>query len=336
MGRVRRDPIVLNRMSVISHVRALRPKELTVVKHESPSLPKCPFCQGNEDVTPPATLVVKYGDSGLSFLKDDGDYRIRDWLVRIFPNKYPIFSKDGFNGYGHHEVVVEHPQHDVNPYNMTLGHLIVVLTATLHRIKELHNDPAVKHVYLFKNFGGGGGASITHSHTQLTATSIVLPSVYEEIRYSKLFNSKFRSCPYCELIRKEVRSPRLVYANKHFIVVTSYAPRNSHEVWILPLNHSPRPLDISKEEVTSLADALLKLMRAYNKCLGNIDFNLWLHMSPKADEYNEFYHWHIEVLPATVLWGGLEKGGNVYVVTTSPEDSARELRDCLKWVTVPN
>lgn len=329
MDRIRRDPIVFSRISIISHIRALRPKELTIVKHETPNITKCPFCQGNEDMTPPATLLVRYGDRGLEYLKDNESFRIRDWLVRIIPNKYPIFSRDGLDPYGYHEVVIEHPQHDVNLYNMSLNHLNIFLSAVFRRIKELYNDSTVKHVYIFKNFGSGGGASIAHSHTQLIASSTVLPSVYEEIRYSKLLYSKLKNCPYCELIKREVNSPRLVYKNKSFIVFTSYAPRNSYETWILPLSHASNPFNIDNE-VSFFAEALSKLMSSYRKCLGTVDFNFWLHVSPKGIKCEEFYHWHLEVLPITTLWGGLEKGGNAYVVTSSPEDSAKDLRNCLE------
>ncbi|MEM4556749.1 MAG: DUF4931 domain-containing protein [Sulfolobales archaeon] len=330
MGDVRRDPIVYNRISIISPTRGLRPKELTVVRHEVSNSSKCPFCQGNEDMTPPATLVLRYEGGNLKLLRDDPDYRVRDWLIRIVPNKYPIFTKEGSNGYGYHEVVIEHPRHDISIYDMAIEHLGLVFFAVFHRAKELYNDPTIRHVYLFKNFGGGGGASLPHPHMQLVATSVTLPSVIEELKYSKILYAKLGSCPYCELVRREVRSLRLVYMNKEFVVVTSYAPRHPYEAWILPLKHSLDPLELcNEEEILSFADALGKLMIAYKKCLGSVDFNFWLHMSPKGGRYSEYYHWHLEVLPVTTPWGGLEKGGNVYVVTLSPEEAARELRSSL-------
>ncbi len=323
---VRRDPIVHSRISIISPIRGLRPKELTVVRHEASNVVGCPFCRGNEDMTPPATLVVKYDGGDLKFLKDDLEARVRDWLIRVVPNKYPIFTKDSSKGYGYHEVVIEHPRHDINIYNMSVEHLRLVLLAAFHRIKELYAEPSVKHAYLFKNYGGGGGASLPHSHMQLVATSITLPSVHEELKHSKALHRRLGECPYCALVRRELKSPRTVYANQGFIVVTSYAPRNPYEAWVLPLKHDPDPLRLSDDEVLALADALSKLMKAYSRCLGNIDFNFWLHISPKGDKHGEYYHWHLEVLPITTLWGGLEKGGNAYVVTLSPEDSAEELR----------
>ncbi|MGZ8866887.1 MAG: hypothetical protein ACXW2P_00985, partial [Thermoanaerobaculia bacterium] len=48
----------------------------------------CPFCRGNESMTPPE--LERIGDP---------------WRIRVFPNKYP--AVDG------HEVIVESPEHGV-------------------------------------------------------------------------------------------------------------------------------------------------------------------------------------------------------------------------------
>ncbi len=330
LSEVRRDPIVRSRVSIISPIRGLRPKELTFVRHETLNISKCPFCRGNEEMTPPATLVVKYEGGCLKFLRDSLNSTVGDWLVRIVPNKYPIFTRESPNAYGYHEVVIEHPEHNVNIYDMSVEHLRLAFLAVFHRIKELYNDPSIRHAYLFKNFGGGGGASLPHPHMQLVATSTILPSVYEELRYSKAIYGKLGNCPYCKLLEGEVSSPRLIYMNGEFAVITSYAPRNSYEAWILPLKHMSDPLKLSDGETSAFADAFSKLMNAYSKCLGTINLNFWLHMSPKGSKHKSYYHWHLEVLPITTLWGGLEKGGNAYVIASSPEDSANELRESLR------
>jgi len=328
LSEVRRDPIVLSRVSVISPVRGLRPKEVTLIRHESPQVTVCPFCPGNEFMTPPATLVVEGVDGGVKYLEEDPDLRVSNWLVRVVPNKYPIFTQTNGGSYGYHEVIIEHPNHTIKPYDIPINHLSLIIQVIISRINHLFKDPKVVHAYVFKNYGGGGGASLTHPHTQLVATSITIPSVVEELRFSKRLYKRLGECPYCRLIRKEVNSPRLIYMNDSFAVIAPYAPRNPYETMIIPLTHSTTILEMKDEEITALADVLNKLLTSYKVCLGDIDYNFWIHIAPKGIG-NEYYHWHIEFLPMTTLWGGLEKGGNVYVVTTKPEDYSKELKEAI-------
>ena len=53
---------------------------------------KCPFCPGNEEMTPQADLVlVKMGDTLVKQTDSEGD-PVRGWVVRVFPNKYPVVA----------------------------------------------------------------------------------------------------------------------------------------------------------------------------------------------------------------------------------------------------
>ena len=135
---IRYDPIVPTRVSVISKVRRFRPKELTLIRHEATHLIQCPFCPGNEHMTPPATLVIKKEGDMIRYYRDSNDLRVKGWLVRIFPNKYPIFSPYvTTSGYGYHEVVVETPNHSIKPYMMSNGELALVFKAVLTRINAV-------------------------------------------------------------------------------------------------------------------------------------------------------------------------------------------------------
>lgn len=100
--KVGRDPIALNRISVMSKVRKPRPKEFCCISTEEQNvLPVCPFCPGNEELNPSVTLVLKFDASGLRFYIEEGE--CHNWVVRIVPNKYPAFSTHTVGpGYGYH------------------------------------------------------------------------------------------------------------------------------------------------------------------------------------------------------------------------------------------
>lgn len=105
---------------IIAAERAKRPEEFAKERPaamEQPAYsPTCPFCPGNEGMTPEAILTIPYADP-------EGK-----WDVRVVPNKYPALvpSPDGEyqtrsewvgphlrrDGIGEHEIVVETPLHN--------------------------------------------------------------------------------------------------------------------------------------------------------------------------------------------------------------------------------
>ncbi len=330
---VRKDFIVPSRISIISKVRGLRPKEFKYGKtvRKTP-LSECPFCPGNEFKTPPATLVVKLVGREVLYLKDSNNERVRDWKVRIFPNKYPALTTLGTSlNYGYHEVIVETPEHIDLPYVKDLNQYVLVFKAIVKRFTDILKDPKINHVILIKNYGPLSGASLEHPHMQFFATSFPLPYVVEEITYSTKYYKDYGRCPYCELISKDLCSSRFIYSNERFVILSARAPRSPYEVWVLPKKHERSFINITDEEIRYLVDALQKILKAYEKCLGNPSFNLWLHTSPKklskSDDY--VYHWHIEISPILTTWGGFEKGSGTYIIPVSPEKAGEYLKKCI-------
>ena len=323
---VRRDFIVPTRVTIISKVRKFRPKDFLESKIVEIRKSVCPFCPGNEHMTPPATLIAKIEGNEVKYYRDEGDTRVKGWFVRIFPNKYPaLITSLPPPTYGYHEVIVETPNHDQEAYFLPVEKYALVLRAVFKRIADIIKDPNINHVILIKNYGSRSGASLEHPHMQLFATSFTLPYIMEEIEYCTKHYKSTNICPYCKLISEEKKSPRLIYENEKFIAISARAPRTPYESWILPKFHEDKPLSLDDDSLINLADVLSKVLRAIHGYLNNPSYNIWLHMAPKLS--NELiYHWHIEIAPVLVTWGGFERGSGVYIVPVSPEEAAQELR----------
>ena len=68
-------------ISIVAPERGLRPNLFLAERKEQ----RCPFCPGNEELTPPADLViVKRGETLLKQTDAEGD-TIKNWTVRVFP-----------------------------------------------------------------------------------------------------------------------------------------------------------------------------------------------------------------------------------------------------------
>lgn len=131
------------RWSVIAPERITRPEELQSGERAK----KCPFCPGNESLTPPE--LYRIGGEG------------REWKVRVVPNKFPITD--------FHEVIVHSPD-DVNDIE-SLDLEQVKLIFQVYRVRYLANVSNGQ-VLIFCNHGESAGASLRHPHSQL----VVIPN----------------------------------------------------------------------------------------------------------------------------------------------------------------
>ena len=122
----------------------------------------CPFCPGNESLTPPE--IAHAGDP---------------WRVRVFPNKYPAA-----NG---HEVIVDSNRHDASFESLENAAEVAAMYISRYR-----SHPDASHVSLFKNEGERAGASIDHLHSQLIPLPFLPPRIE---RHLAAFMSG--PCPLC-------------------------------------------------------------------------------------------------------------------------------------------
>jgi UDPglucose--hexose-1-phosphate uridylyltransferase len=77
----------------------------------------------------------------------------------------------------------------------------------------------------------------------------------------------------------------------------------------------------------SLADLLGDFLKRLDSALVSPAYNFVIHTSPIGEEINDFYHWHIEMMPKLTKVAGFEWGTGFYINPTPPEEAARFLRD---------
>jgi UDPglucose--hexose-1-phosphate uridylyltransferase len=338
-----RKDYLLNRWVVIATERARRPTDFANRKKETATNATCPLCRGNEHLTPPAVLVYLPQDMGVLKEKEQGDFRYANWLVRVIPNLYPAFAPpeksvyaqgtvetDDF-GYavGHHEVLIESPNHDAQPSNAPLSQLVNLVNAYKDRLYEMSQKPYVKYVQIFRNYGLEAGASLSHAHSQIIATPFVPSIVSEEMASSKSYFIQNGTCVFCDLIKKETDTQRQIMDSEHFFVFAPYASINPMEFWIVPKRHSTNLLDLSEEETQDFAVTLKSTLSALKNLVDDPPYNYGIHLAINR-EAQEYYHWHLEVYPKLSIWAGFEKSTGMYINTVTPEAAAAELKKLIQ------
>ena len=345
---IRLNPIVPSQSVLVATARGMRPKkaEAPAPRDTRAHVDTCPFCVGNEHMTPPA--IGTYPDGV-------------PWQLRIVENLYPVLGDDRENpnlvfglqqtidGYGRHEVMIDHNQHGIAVHEMSETHLALLFGTYRTRMEQLYkSNPRLRYVLVFKNFGPAAGASIAHTHSQFIATPVVPDNVQDEVEHSRLYYEKNHRCIFCTLIDEALTFEATLYdresgeirrkldvgqfvieRGKKFIAIKPFASRYEWEVHILPLTHQSDFLSITPDEVADLARIVRRTMTRLDAVLGGAQYNYFLHSvphAPNAAQCGASYHWHLEICPRTSIPTGFELGSGLFVNTVSPEAAAAKLR----------
>lgn len=337
-----RKDYLLNRWVVIATERSRRPTDFAKQKAEAAQTSVCPLCVGNEHMTPPAVLLYLKQNGEIKKDKDRNGLRSKNWLIRVVPNLYPAFAppkeqatrlqimKSENFGYavGHHEVLVESPNHDEDPADAELPQLTHLINAYIDRFRELSAKPYVQYVSIFRNYGKEAGASLSHAHSQIITTPTVPRIVEEEMAASKNFYGQHQKCVFCDIIEKETKSPRLIFVNSRFVVFAPYTSVHPIEFWIIPKKHDINILNLTKPEIKTFAETLKTSLKALKDLVNDPPYNYGFHLSLDHEAEN-YYHWHLEVYPKLSIWAGFEKNTGLYINTVTPETAAAELRETI-------
>jgi UDPglucose--hexose-1-phosphate uridylyltransferase len=302
-----RQNIISSQWVIIATERARRPDQFRSVEAPRKDLPAfdaaCPFCPGNEAMTPQE--ILRFPQFG-------------PWQVRAFPNKFAALSSEGeltrqvegvrrkISGVGVHEVIVESPAHNTSMALMTDAEVEKVIAAYVDRYHKVFTDHRVEAVTLFRNHGAAAGTSLLHPHSQLIGTPVIPTQVRERLERAFRFYDENGSCIFCVTLQDELKdAARLVADNKHFVAFVPF----------------------TADEISSLARILRTVLRKLHFGLNDPDFNLVLRTAPRESSHIRYYHWYVSVVPRLTKAAGFELGSGMYINVSRPEDSAAFLRD---------
>lgn len=327
-GRATKDWVI------VATERAKRPDQFKteVPQRELPPVDiHCPFCPGNEAMTPPEALAYR---SGLSAPNSPG------WRLRVVPNRFSALVPEGnlmreqvddffrrMDGVGMHEVIVEVPEHNKTMATMEDSQAEEVFLAYRERYQELGKDKRINMVTIFKNHGLMAGTSLEHTHSQLIATPIVPTHIRHLLEEAVRYYDDHGTCVFCDTMQVEVRAQkRLVLNTANFVALEPFASRAPFETCVIPKKHNASFGSISEREAREAANVTQSILQRLYFKLGNPDFNYMIHTAPFKDAEEDYYHWYIQILPRLTTTAGFELGSGVHITTALPEQTAEFLR----------
>ena len=325
----------------------------------------CPFCVGNEHLTP--------------------DTLLRVGNLRVVPNKYPAVSppaddtksrmcgnhapftdqvllNNEVGAVGYHDVVIESPHHNAHIASSEgHDHARDLLTAFRDRGRA-HREVegfSIEHTVWFKNHGATAGASLVHPHSQIISTPVVPVEAKRLQTLAMEFFVKNRCSLYERICEEEMAlyndeskrkgGSRVVDFSENFLAVAPYASPGPYTIVILPLYGSKGTEEDGKvdcsdftttsdELIDECASLLKSCMTRLNVLLHEPCFNFVIQSAPvpgrgvqAALQASSFFRWHIRITPrlGAGAMAGFELGSGFFSNSHMPEQDAAELREVI-------
>jgi UDPglucose--hexose-1-phosphate uridylyltransferase len=251
----------------------------------------CPFCPGNEAVTPPELARVQ-------------DDRGR-WLVRVTANKYPLADT--------HEVVIESPSHH---WDMT-GHRQVGRVLRVWRDRYRVHCATHQVVVIFRNHDPAAGASQAHPHSQIVALTAVPPGLASRNPPADVLRAV--------VDRERSDRTRLIGESRRFAAFVPYAG-DAYETWIVPLAAAGSFTEATDDDLGDLAALLPQILGSLRRALHDPPYNLMINSGSCSGQDPGHCCWYLRIIPRLATPGGFELATGVHVSTVTPEAAAGLLR----------
>ena len=265
-------------------------------------------------------------------------------FVQVVPNKFPaviqgacgpIMEHDGYQvtaGIGMHELFI-FKDHEKQLYDFSFEEMREVIRSYRDEyINISKKDDCGQYIMIFNNYGREGGASIFHPHSQIISVPIIPPDVARSLRGSYRYFKEHGTEAHALMIEKELANKkRVIFENEQFVAFCPFVSKQPYEMRIYPKFASGHFDHLEDQSVDPLADALTTVLKKMHANLGDPAYNFFIHTAPlhfdehKDLSFDQYYRWHIEIIPRMSFDAGFEAGTGIKINIIDPDVAAEML-----------
>lgn len=219
------------------------------------------------------------------------------------------------------------PPHEHRPLHAVgTGVIDGLLTGARDALVAAQRVGQTAYLTVVQNWGAQAGARTNHLCLDLYDLPQIPHRIAEELGGAARFVIREGECPFCRLVRDEVRRPdRLVWEDADSVAFAPFASRSAFEIWVVPRRHDADFGRTTDREIAATGEALRQVLSRVAGALDGPPYNLVLHTAPLKERVDDTYHWHWEIHPRLREIAGLELGTGLPVNPVSPEEAVEEL-----------
>lgn len=316
---------------IIAPQRLHRPDFVTFQQTQDENHELCPFCEGNESLTPKEIFSMRNPESMANQ---------KGWYTRVVPNLYKAVEIEAayhhhegnfahWDGFGAHEIIIDTPSHKVSMNQWSVQEIVLWLKTLRSRVEDLRRDNRLIFISLFKNEGADAGSTMSHSHTQLVALPIIPKNQLEmNIRSREYFEKNSHALVESIIIDEEEAKVRMIESYGEFSAFCPYASSYPFEVMISSKKSIGQIDTLGNIHIEQLSTLLFSIMQKMKSLHGDISFNLWISTPPLGRDALSWksYRPMIRIMPRIYRFGGFEISAQMMINPVEPELAAKLLR----------
>ncbi len=295
---------------------------------------RCPFCEGNEALTPPEVFALR-----------DNQPNTKGWKTRVVPNLYKAVQVEledrskregmfeSIPGVGAHEVLIDSPHHDIGMEQFDAASLENWFKSLIRRIEDLRHDIRLVHINIFKNHGINAGATQEHPHTQILALPVMPRNELLFLERNHEYYRRHGRGKIHDIIDSEMHAKvRIIDEVGCFVAFCPYASSFPFEVMIAPKRKNITTLDeCNRDDIAELAILMHHVFEKLQRQLGTYDYNLYIRQAPLNSNFeneqfvphlHKNYRFTIRITPRIYRLGGFEIATDMAINPVAPEECA--------------
>lgn len=279
-----------SRWVVIAPSRVERPQDRQETIDNRPKTKICPFCEGNENLTPPEIWRVG----------GEGYWNKPGWRVRVVPNKFPITDI--------HEVIIHSPDDEKDIAELPLEQVNLIIQVYRERYLARKEDGQV---LIFNNHGPRAGASLKHPHSQL----VVLP---RQINMDTLAREPLNNLVWENSLFSVYCPDFSQWPYEVWIVPKKEEDKDFSQLENAEISELGEVLQITLQNLK-----LISVTEKLKKINKEADFNYNYYIFHGKN-------WYLRIIPRFIDRAGFELGTGLSVNIIDPEIAAEELAKLMK------
>lgn len=274
---------------------------------------KCYLCPGNQRSN--GLINPKY-ESTFSFVND---------FSALLPANEIVSTENGFlvakTETGVCKVVCFSPNHSLTLPLMSVYEIAIVIETWVKEYFSLEIDETINNVQIFENKGAIMGCSNPHPHGQIWAQSSIPEIVLKKQKSQKKYWDQHNRSLLKAYVEQELDlNERIIYQNKHFVVLSPYWAVWPYETMIVPKKHHNHIGQLNKAEQIAFADSIKVLTTKYDNLFEtSFPYSSGIHQSPTDGKRHPEWHFHMSFFPPLLRSAEIKKFMVGYEMFADPQ-----------------